>query len=130
MITHVVAGGTKGIGLETALAVASTGLSFGGLSYTIFASWLIDDRGLADAAPFLAGLFLVSVAIAMPGLWPWPATRGLTPFGEPPATDGPPEGIDYDTAISTRFFRIIVVGFILVGVVCVVGAAIHRKRRG
>ena len=96
-----------------ALAVASTGLSFGGLSYTIFASWLIDDRGLADAAPFLAGLFLVSVAIAMPGLWPWPATRGLTPFGEPPATDGPPEGIDYDTAISTRFFRIIVVGFIL-----------------
>ena len=29
-----------------ALAVASTGLSFGGLTYTIFASWLIDDRGL------------------------------------------------------------------------------------
>ena len=24
---------------------------------------------------------LVSVAIAMPRLWPWPATRGLTPFG-------------------------------------------------
>lgn len=96
-----------------ALAVASTGLSFGGLSYTIFASWLIDDRGLSDAAPILAALFFVSVLVAMPGLWPWPAARGLTPFGEPPASDGPADGLDYDTAIATRFFRIIVVGFIL-----------------
>ena len=56
-----------------ALAVASTGLSFGGLTYTIFAAWLIDDRGLRDAAPILAAVFFVSVLVAMPGLWPSPA---------------------------------------------------------
>ena len=96
-----------------ALAVASTGLSFGGLTYTIFASWLIDDRGLSDAAPILAGLFFVSVLVAMPGLWPSPATRGLRPLGELPTEGGAPDGLDYQTAIGTRFFRIIVVGFIL-----------------
>ena len=80
---------------------------------TIFASWLIDDRGLADAAPILAVVFLVSIAAAMPGLWPSPAHRGLTPFGEPPESDPAAAGVDYETAIGTRFFRILVPGFIL-----------------
>ncbi|MEM9521832.1 MAG: MFS transporter [Actinomycetota bacterium] len=96
-----------------ALAVASTGLSFGGLTYTIFASWLIDDRGLEAAAPILAIVFFVSIAAAMPGLWPWPAARGLAPFGEPPASDGPADGLSYDTAVTTRFFRVMVIMFIL-----------------
>ena len=96
-----------------ALAVASTGLSFGGLTYTIFASRLIDARGLADAAPILAGVFFISILVALPGLWPSPSQRGLSPLGEPPASDGPSDGIDYDIAIATRFFRLVVVTFIL-----------------
>ncbi|MEM9465556.1 MAG: MFS transporter [Actinomycetota bacterium] len=96
-----------------ALAVASTGLSFGGLTYTIFASRLIDSRGLSDAAPILAAVFFVSILVAMPGLWPSPSERGLTPYGEPPAGDGPADGLDYETAVGTRFFRIVVILFIL-----------------
>ena len=96
-----------------ALAVASTGLSFGGLTYTIFASWLIDDRGLADAAPILSAVFFVSILVAFPGLWPSPASRGVAPFGEPPEHDGSADGLDYETAVATRFFRIVVVLFIL-----------------
>ena len=39
---------------SVALSVASTGLSAGGIVFTPFAKWLIDDRGLESATPILA----------------------------------------------------------------------------
>ncbi|MEM8705091.1 MAG: MFS transporter [Actinomycetota bacterium] len=97
-----------------ALAVASTGLSVGGLTYTQLAAWLIDDRGLSDAAPILGVVYVVSIAVALPWLVPSPAHRGLEPEGAVDVeASGGSDGIDYDTAIRSRFFRIVLVGFVL-----------------
>lgn len=97
-----------------ALAVASTGLSVGGLTYTQFAAWLIDDRGLADAAPILGAVYVVSILATLPLLVPSPAHRGLQPEGAEQSTaDGPADGVDYDTAIRSRFFVIVLIGFVL-----------------
>ncbi|MEO0492748.1 MAG: MFS transporter [Actinomycetota bacterium] len=97
-----------------ALAIASTGLSVGGLTYTQFAAWLIGDRGLGDAAPILGIVYVVSIFATLPLLIPSPAHRGLTPEGADEVTaDGTPDGIDYDTAIRTRFFVVVLIGFVL-----------------
>lgn len=93
-----------------ALAIASTGLSVGGLTYTQFAAWLIADRGLADASPILGLVFLVSILATLPLLIPSPAHRGLEPEGAENAAN---DGIEYDIAIRTRFFVIVLIGFIL-----------------
>ncbi|MEC7145924.1 MAG: MFS transporter, partial [Actinomycetota bacterium] len=97
-----------------ALAIASTGLSVGGLTYTQFAAWLIGDRSLADAAPILGLVYVISILATLPLLIPSPAHRGLEPEGaENPANDGSVDGIDYDTAIRTRFFVVVLIGFVL-----------------
>ena len=97
-----------------ALAIASTGLSVGGLTYTQFAAWLIDDRGLADAAPILGVVYVVSILATLPLLIPSPAHRGLQPEGAEQSTaDGPADGVDYDTAIRSRFFVVVLIGFVL-----------------
>lgn len=103
---------------SVALSVASTGLSVGGLTLTKVASSLIDTRGLDDAAPILAVVFLVLVAITLPTMWPSPESRGTVPDGvtHSPEAEAIPEvaaSVDYDTAIHTRFFVVIVVGFVL-----------------
>ena len=53
-----------------ALAIASTGLSVGGLTYTQFAAWLIGDRSLADAAPILGLVYVISILATLPLLVP------------------------------------------------------------
>ena len=102
---------------SVALSVASTGLSVGGLTLTKVASSLIDNRGLADASPILAGIFFVLVAIALPTMWPSPASRGTIPDGveHPPDSETAAElsaSVDYDTAIHSRFFLFILIGFV------------------
>ena len=97
-----------------ALAIASTGLSVGGLTYTQFAAWLFGDRSLADAAPILGLVYVISILAALPLLIPSPAHRGLKPEGaEAAVNDGSVDGIDYDTAIRTRFFVVVLIGFVL-----------------
>ena len=97
-----------------ALAIASTGLSVGGLTYTQFAAWLIGDRSLADAAPILGLVYVISILATLPLLIPSPAHRGLKPEGaEAAVNDGSVDGIDYDTAIRTRFFIVVLIGFVL-----------------
>jgi len=99
----------------TALSIASTGLSVGAFTLSAPTSALIDDRGLADAAPLLALLYLVLTLVVLPWLWPSPASRGTVPDGE--RADGSPapavDGIQYDAAIRTRFFMIVTAAFIL-----------------
>ena len=60
----------------TALSIASTGLSVGAFTLSAPASALIDERGLAEAAPLLGLVFLVLNLAVLP--WLWPTTRAET----------------------------------------------------
>lgn len=98
-----------------ALAVASTGLSVGGLTLTQLASWLIEREGMAGATPWLGGLFAVLVALSAMFMWSDPESRGQLPDGalRPETTDRPAvaPGASYEDAVSTRFFWTTTVGF-------------------
>jgi MFS family permease len=107
---------------SVALSVASTGLSVGGLTLTVLASALIDDRGLRGATPWLALVYVITVAVALPFMWPDPQSRGLLPDGEPPrAADVGPvlTGVTYDRAVRSRFFVLFSVAY-----VCFMGAQV------
>ena len=66
---------------SVALSVASTGLSVGGLTFTVIAAALIDRRGMAEATPILAVMYIVVIGIASIAMWPDPAARGQLPDG-------------------------------------------------
>ncbi|MFM1897064.1 MAG: hypothetical protein RLZZ385_2138 [Pseudomonadota bacterium] len=100
-----------------ALSVASTGLSLGGVVITPLCAILVENLGLAAAAPWMGLLYLVGV---IPMTWlvlrPYPATLGLLADGEPVQADSPavsgPEvpaaslhvGIALAEARRSRFF--------------------------
>ncbi len=102
---------------SVALAVASTGLSAGGILLTPLAKWLIDDRGLADATPILAVIWLFGIAPF--ALWlvrPDPEHLGWRPDGERVTRDTAafaPTGVLFGDAIRTRFFRTATVAYCL-----------------
>ena len=54
------------------------------------------------------------VAISLIALWPEPATRGLLPDGQKAdmVVSAPPPGMTYESAIRTRFFILVTIGFI------------------
>jgi MFS family permease len=107
---------------SVALSIASTGLSLGGLTLTVLASALIDDRGLRDATPLLALVYVVLVAIALPFVWPDPVSRGLQPDGDvdPARTSAAAiSGVAYATAVRSRFFVLFSVAY-----VCFMGAQV------
>lgn len=101
-----------------ALSVASTGLSAGGIILTPVAKWLLDDRGLSGAAPWLAGLWLLGI-VPLTLLWlkPDPARLGWHPDGVR-ATSGSAapsiHGTPYSEAVVTRFFIAVTVGYVMV----------------
>lgn len=101
-----------------ALSVASTGLSVGGIVLTPFAKWLLDARGLSDAAPWLAGLWIVGVVpITLLWLKPDPLRLGWHPDGVRVAENSPPPivvGTPFNEAIGTRFFFAVTVGYVMV----------------
>jgi len=100
---------------SVALSVASTGLSVGGLTITVLASAIIDRKGMAGSAPWLALIYLVTVGIALIALWPDPASRGRLPDGEVPVEGvaaALPTGVRYEHAVAGRFFRLVTLGFI------------------
>ena len=120
---------------SVALAVASTGLSVGGLTLTQLASWMIDRYGMATATPWL-GLFFVVIALAtVPFMWPDPASRGQRPDGHhtAAATSGlepPPSiGIAYEPAVQSRFFRAATAGYLLI-MAAQVGGIAHLANLG
>jgi MFS family permease len=105
-----------------ALSIASTGLSVGGLTLTRMASELISEEGMEAATPWLALIYLVLMAIAVPFVYPSPAAHGLRPDGAAvPEGGGPPvvDGVPYDRAVRSRFFVLATAAF-----VCFMGAQV------
>lgn len=101
-----------------ALSIASTGLSAGGIILTPLAKWLLDDRGLSGAAPWLAGLWLLGV-VPLTLLWlkPDPARLGWHPDGVRVTAGGPSptvHGTPYSDAVITRFFVAVTIGYVMV----------------
>ncbi len=90
-----------------ALAIASSGLSVGGLTLTQFSSWLIGDVGFRAATPWLGGILIVVTLATSTFYWPDPAARGQLPDGAPPLPDGESTatpGVPYARAVRSRFF--------------------------
>jgi MFS family permease len=101
-----------------ALSIASTGLSAGGIILTPVAKWLLDNRGLSGAAPWLAGLWLLGV-VPLTLLWlkPDPARLGWHPDGVRVTSGGPTpsfHGTPYSEAVVTRFFVAVTIGYVMV----------------
>ena len=97
-----------------ALSVASSGLSVGGLTFTVIAAALIERRGMAEATPILAVIYIVVIGVASIALWPDPESRGQVPDGQiidEPVVE-PAEGRDYAVAIRTPFFMLVSFGFV------------------
>jgi MFS family permease len=101
---------------SVALSVASTGLSVGGILITPFAKRLIDDRGLAEATPWLGLVFVLGV---VPFAWfmvrPDPGAEGWNPDGKRIVVGAAPDapiGTYYERAVRTRFFVAVTIGYI------------------
>lgn len=94
---------------SVALAVASTGLSVGGVLVTPLSARLIETRGLASATAILAVILLLGIVpITALVLRPRPETLGLFADGaasDPHKDGGSQNGIHYRAALRSRFFR-------------------------
>ena len=113
-----------------ALSIASTGLSLGGILLTPLSAKLIEQLGLAGAAPWLAMIFVFGI---IPITWivirPSPLAYGYGPDGDPVMRDAkgvplPADGIDFDVAIRSRFFILMTLTFIF-GMMAQVGGIAH-----
>jgi MFS family permease len=120
---------------SVALSIASTGISVGGLIFTPVASGLIDHVGLSTALPWLGLVWVVVVLPVAVVIWPDPITRGERPDGDegPVAMAGAGAapswpGVPYREAVHSRFFKALVLAYIL-GMTAQVGALIHLFNR-
>lgn len=113
-----------------ALSIASTGLSLGGILLTPLSAKLIEQLGLAGAAPWLAMIFVFGI---VPITWivvrPSPLAFGYGPDGDPVMRDAkgvplPADGIDFDVAVRSRFFILMTLAFIF-GMMTQVGGIAH-----
>lgn len=108
-----------------ALALASTGLSVGGIVLTPIAARLIERRGLAEATVILSAMLFSFNLASLFAMWPWPHKRGQYPDGIEPCGNvdvqtagavtgsgaaacstakGVGVGVPYEEAIRTPFF--------------------------
>lgn len=97
---------------SVALAIASTGLSVGGLTFTQLVGWWIRRDGLAVATPWLVVVWAACTLPVVPLLWPTPEHRGLVASG---AVAGRASlGAAYAVAVRSRFFRSVTAGYVFV----------------
>ena len=103
---------------SVALSVASTGLSAGGIIFTPFAKWSIDERGLESATPILAIIWMLGVIpFAIWLVRPDPVALGWLPDGERVRKDTvhmAPTGTPLHDAVRTRFYLAVTLGYVLV----------------
>lgn len=100
------------------LAIASTGLSVGGIVFTPFAKWLVDARGLAGATLLLAVVWLAGTVpftvwfiVGDPAARGWLPDGARVPVGHVPAA---PTGVPYAQARRTLLYRGLTAAFFLV----------------
>ena len=98
-----------------ALAIASTGLSVGGIVVTPVVKWILDTRGIDRGSPWLAAIWFVGIVpVTVLFLRPFPHLYGWLPDGERAAEGAAPRitGTPMAVAIRSRFFLMIAVGYI------------------
>jgi len=99
----------------SALALASTGLSVGGIVVTPLIKWIIDDRGIRGGSPWLALIWLLGIApVTVLFLRPYPQPFGWLPDGERVVEGETPvvTGTPLHEAVKTRFFFAVSIGYI------------------
>ena len=99
----------------SALAVASTGLSMGGIVVTPFIKWILDTQGIRNGSPWLALIwFCGTVPITLLLLRAFPQPYGWLPDGAraAPGDVANISGTPLADAVRSRFFRAITFGYI------------------
>lgn len=99
----------------SALAIASTGLSVGGIVVTPVIKWILDTRGIDGGSPWLAAIWFVGIVpVAALLLLPFPHQFGWMPDGERAAGGNAPTpvGTPLAAAVKTRFFLMVAIGYI------------------
>ena len=99
----------------SALAIASTGLSMGGILVTPLVKWILDTQGIDRGSPWLAAIWFVGIVPVtilflrpFPHLLGWTADGGRSVVGETPVIVGTPLAV----AVRTRFFLMVSIGYI------------------
>jgi hypothetical protein len=115
-----------------AISIASTGLSLGGIVITPFSAYLIEQRGIAGAAPWLALALVVGVVpVTALIVRPSPQAMGLAPDGVPPVAGGAPVAAapraSFAEARRSRFFAGVAASYFFV-MGAQVGAIAHIYR--
>ncbi len=103
---------------SVALSIASSGLSLGGITLSPVVATVVDADSMIYWAPRLAVAFLIGMLPAVLFLIRGaPEPMGLRPDGDPPLASGappsPPGGVDFKTAVRSRYFILISVTFII-----------------
>ena len=99
----------------SALAVASTGLSMGGIVVTPFIKWILDTQGIRNGSPWLALIwFCGTVPVTLFLLRAFPQPYGWLPDGAraAPGDVANISGTPLADAVRSRFFRAITFGYI------------------
>ena len=98
-----------------ALAIASTGLSMGGIVVTPFIKWILDSQGIHNGSPWLALIwFCGTVPVTLFLLRACPQPYGWLPDGAraEPGQVGDISGTPLNEAVRTKFFRAVAIGYI------------------
>ena len=115
-----------------AISIASTGLSLGGIVITPASAYLIEQHGIAAAAPWLAVTLLMGVVpLTALVVRPSPQAMGLVPDGAAPAASGAPVApaprATFAEARRSRFFAGVAASYFFV-MGAQVGAIAHIYR--
>ena len=99
----------------SALAIASTGLSMGGIVVTPFIKWILDSQGIRNGSPWLALIwFLGTVPVTLFLFRAFPQPYGWLPDGAraKPGEVADISGTPLNDAVKTKFFRAVTFGYI------------------
>ncbi|MFM7899272.1 MAG: hypothetical protein ACKO97_09975, partial [Actinomycetota bacterium] len=99
----------------SALAIASTGLSVGGIVVTPVIKRILDTQGIEAGSPWLATIWFVGIVpMTLLFLLPFPHQLGWMPDGERATSKSAPtlSGTPLAVAVKSRFFLMVAIGYI------------------
>ena len=99
----------------SALAIASTGLSMGGIVVTPFIKWILDSQGIRNGSPWLALIwFCGTVPVTLLLLRAFPQPYGWMPDGArtEPGQVAEVTGTPLADAVQSKFFKAVTFGYI------------------